>query len=77
METYYDYTAFTPDGKIDYFYGDTMEEAYAEALEEYGQGVTIRPSFYKEWICGLYKEGQKCGYTPDGKHIRAGEVVNG
>lgn len=77
------YTVETPDGVTDFFYADTMWEAYQDALETYGEGVTIRRSWYKEWTCGseelARKRGEGCWYDEKGNHLRLqdGELVNG
>ena len=71
------YTVIGPDGQMDYIWADTMFDAYQQGLEQYGEGTTVRPSFYKEWTCGMYKEGQRCGFDKYGNHLRASELVNG
>jgi hypothetical protein len=50
-----------------------MYGAYTQAREEYGPGVVIRESFYKEWTCGseeLAKAKGGCYYDTDGTHQR-------
>jgi hypothetical protein len=67
------YTIRTPDGVTDFFYADIMFDAYTDATNEYGPGVTIRPSFYKEWTCGseeLAKTKGGCYYDAYGTHQR-------
>jgi hypothetical protein len=77
------YTVKTPDGVTDFFYADTMWQAYEEALETYGEGVTIRPSWYGEWKCGseeiARKNGSGCWHDNWGNHyvMKEGELVNG
>jgi hypothetical protein len=66
------YTVKTPAGITDYLYAETMFDAYKLALEHYGPGVVIRPSFYKEWTCGTkalaeFKGG--CYYDEIGNHV--------
>jgi hypothetical protein len=66
------YTAISPDGRTDFIYADTMFDAYTQAREECGPGVTIRPSFYKEWTCGSEELAQAkggCYYDAHGTHI--------
>lgn len=69
------YTVTSPHGQVDFLYADTMWEAYTEALEIYGEGVIIRPSFYGEWKCGTEGKGS-CYYDKFGvhnnKHIETG-----
>jgi hypothetical protein len=67
------YTAISPDGRTDFIYADTMSDAYTQAREEYGPGVVIRESFYKEWTCGseeLAKTKGGCYYDAYGTHQR-------
>ena len=71
------YTVIGPDGQMDYIWADTMFDAYQQGLEQYGEGTTVRPSFYKEWTCGMYKEGQRCGFDKYGMHRTASEVAVG
>lgn len=71
------YTYVSPDGQT--WFGEdheTMEDAYREAVEIYGRGVLIRETWYKEWICGTYQPGQKCGYDKYGNHVTAEEMGN-
>jgi hypothetical protein len=73
MEEETTYTAISPDGRTDFIYADTMFDAYTEAREEYGPGVVIRESFYKEWTCGseeLAKAKGGCYYDAYGTHQR-------
>lgn len=73
------YTAITPGGITDFIYADTMLDAYLEATDEYGPGVVIRPSFYKEWTCGSEELARKqggCYYDAYGNHLRI-EAANG
>lgn len=73
------YTITTPDGVTDYFYAETMWDAYQEALAEYGEGITIRPSWYGEWECGtkglVEKLGYGCYHDAYGKHHRIEKVT--
>ena len=69
------YTIIGPDGQMDYIWADTMFEAYEQGIEQFGEGTSVRISWYKEWTCGMYKEGARCGYDKYGNHIRAEEVV--
>jgi hypothetical protein len=71
------YTVIGPDGQMNYIWADTMFEAYLEGLEQYGEGTTVRPSFYSEWDCGMFRDGQRCGFDKYGNHIRASEVAIG
>ena len=72
------YTVTTPDGITDYFYADTMWDAFQEALAEYGQGITIRPSWYGETDCGteelVKKRGYGCYHDAYGVHHRIEKV---
>lgn len=71
------YTYVSPDGQT--WFGEdheTMEDAYREAVEIYGRGVLIRETWYKEWICGTYQPGQRCGYDKYGNHVTAEEMEN-
>lgn len=70
------YTVTTPDGITDYFYADSMVDAYLDALGHYGDGITIRESWYKEWTCGTYEPGKQCGYDKYGNHVTAETVGN-
>ena len=71
------YTYVSPDGEIYWSdWHDTMEDAYREAVDMYGNGVLIREVWYKEWICGFYQPGQKCGYDKYGNHVTAEEMAN-
>lgn len=69
------YTIIGPDGQIDYVWAETMFEAYEEGIEQFGEGTTIRLSWYKEWNCGMFEPGSRCGYDKYGNHIRAEELV--
>lgn len=71
------YTYISPDGEVwtSEWY-DTMEEAYKEAVEMYGRGVVIRETWYKEWVCGYYEPGDRCGYDKYGNHVTAEDVAN-
>ena len=71
------YTVIGPDGQMSYVYADTMYEAYLEGVEQFGDGTMVRPSWYGEWDCGMYREGLRCGYDKYGNHLRASELVNG
>jgi hypothetical protein len=71
------YTIIGPNGQMSYVWADTMYEAYLEGLEEFGEGTMVRPSWYDEWECGMYREGQRCGFDKYGNHIRAEEAVRG
>lgn len=66
------FTVTTPVGGTSYFYAETMAEAFLEALEEYGEGITIRPAWYGEWECGSEESGS-CWYDKFGVHHRRGE----
>lgn len=71
------YTITTPDGVTDYFYADTMLNAYNEALARYGQGIMIRPSWYGEWECGTQELAELyggCYYDKYGNHHRVEQV---
>lgn len=71
------YAYVSPDGEIWWSdWHETMEDAYREAVEMYGNGVLIREVWYKEWICGFYQPGQKCGYDKYGNHVTAEEMKN-
>jgi len=76
------YTATTPFGKIDFFYANSMYEAYLEAKATYGDYVTIRPSWYGEWDCGseelATEKGNGCWYDQYGNHhkMKDGVVVS-
>jgi len=72
------YTYVSPDGEIWWSdYHETMEQAYQEAVEMYGDGVLIRKVWYKEWVCGFYELGQQCGYDKYGNHVTAEEKTGG
>lgn len=68
------YAAIAPNGTTDYFYADSMYEAYLEAKDTYGEGVTIRPSWYGEWKCGseelATEKGNGCWYDKYGNHYK-------
>jgi hypothetical protein len=69
------YTYVSPDGEIWWSdWHDTMEDAYREAVEMYGDGVLIREVWYKEWICGFYEPGKQCGYDKYGRHVTEEEM---
>lgn len=70
------FTVTAPDGTMDYIDAESFYDAYLAAYDLYGEGVTIRPSFYKEWTCGLYKDGDRCGYTRDGRHVTAEDMAS-
>ena len=77
MEEETTYTAISPDGITDFFFAETMVEAYTQARDEYGPGVLIRESFYKEWTCGseeLAKARGGCYYDAYGTHQRIDRV---
>ena len=66
------YTVITPDGVTDFFYADTMFDAYTDATEQYGPGVVIRPSWYGEWKCGskeLAETKGGCYHDAYGNHV--------
>lgn len=69
------YTFVSPDGET-WLSDDhrTMDAAYRQALAMYGQGVLIRETWYGEWDCGMYQEGDRCGFDKYGNHIRAEEI---
>jgi hypothetical protein len=69
------YTIIGPDGQMDYVWAETMFEAYEQGIEQFGEGTSVRLSWYKEWTCGMFKPGSRCGYDKYGNHIRAEEVV--
>jgi hypothetical protein len=62
------YTVFAPNGVTDFIFADTMFDAWTEARDLYGDGVTLRPSFYGEWECGT-KESGPCYYEANGEHV--------
>jgi hypothetical protein len=62
------YTVFSPNGVTDFIYADTMFDAWIEAKDLYGDGVTLRPSFYGEWECGTEEIGA-CYYDRNGNHV--------
>lgn len=68
------YTITTPSGITDFIYGNSMYEAYLEAKELYGEGVSLRPSWYDEWECGSQLQatakGNGCWYDKYGNHYR-------
>ncbi len=66
------FTITTPGGISDYYYADTMAEAFIDAHRDYGEGITIRPAWYGEWKCGT-KEIGNCWYDEYGVHHRRGE----
>jgi len=70
------YTAVSPNGVTDFIYADSMFEAYEEALELYGQGVVIRPSWYGEWDCGTESLGA-CYYDKFGVHHKRENAKGG
>jgi hypothetical protein len=73
------YTGIAPDGAIDFFYADSMYEAYLKAKASYGDGVTIRPSWSGEWDCGaeelVYIKGNGCWYDQYGNHYKMKDGV--
>lgn len=68
------YTITTPDGVTDFFYAETMWQAFEDAKNQYGEGVTIRPSWYGEWDCGVEGSGA-CYYDKYGNHHKSTREV--
>ena len=68
------YTITTQSGITDFIYGNSMYEVYLEAKELYGEGVSLRPSWYDEWECGSQllatAKGNGCWYDKYGNHYR-------
>lgn len=61
------FTVIGPDGESDLIYADDMAKAYEMAVERYGRGAVIRPTWYGEWECGSGPESA-CHYDRYGKH---------
>ena len=73
------YTITKQDGNHDYLYAKTMWGAYQEALALYGEGISVRPSFYGEWDCGVARPEEvssrtRCYYDIYGKHHYVNKV---
>lgn len=71
------YTITLQDGSDTWIYAETMYEAFQEALAEYGEGITIRPSWYGEWKCGTQEMAELyggCYYDKYGNHHRVEQV---
>ena len=66
------YTLIGPDGQTNWVDAESMEQAYEMALEQFGQGATLRKTWYGEWDCGteesVAQRGYGCYYDKYGTH---------